>query len=244
MPAHPDPTFHASAKLAMQAPPEKLAYTVMLSPDFSQPDALAVVDLDPSSKSFGKIVHTVTMPNKGDEFHHFGWNACSSALSPLAGHAFLERRYLIIPGIRSSRIYVIDTKPDPTKAKIYKIIEPEEVFAKTGYSRPHTIHCGPEGIYVSTLGGGGADGTNGPPGIFIMDCETFDVIGRYELDRGIAGQALRLLVEPAARLHGFERMGPAASVRERRRAGGPAVEQVWTQAAFLELARTQERADH
>ena len=32
MPAHPDPTFHASAKLAMQAPPEKLAYTVMLSP--------------------------------------------------------------------------------------------------------------------------------------------------------------------------------------------------------------------
>jgi selenium-binding protein 1 len=185
MPAHPDPTFHASAKLAMQAPPEKLAYTVMLSPDFSQPDALAVVDLDPGSKSLGKIVHIVTMPKKGDEFHHFGWNACSSALSPLAGHAFLERRYLIIPGIRSSRIYVIDTKPDPTKAKIHKIIEPEEVFAKTGYSRPHTIHCGPEGIYVSTLGGGGADGTKGPPGIFIMDCETFEVIGRYELDRGL-----------------------------------------------------------
>jgi hypothetical protein len=50
MPAHPDPTFHASAKLAMQAPPEKLAYTVMLSPDFSRPDALAVVDLDPGSR--------------------------------------------------------------------------------------------------------------------------------------------------------------------------------------------------
>ena len=56
------------------------------------------------------------MPNKGDEFHHFGWNACSSALSPLTGHAFLERRYLIIPGLRSSRIYVVDTKPDPTQA--------------------------------------------------------------------------------------------------------------------------------
>ena len=40
---------------------------------------------------------------------------------------------LIIPGFRSSRIYVIDTKPDPTGAKIHKIIEPEEVFAKTGY---------------------------------------------------------------------------------------------------------------
>ncbi len=23
-----------------------------------------------------------------------------------------------------------------------------------------------------------------PPGIFIMDCETFEIIGRYEMDRG------------------------------------------------------------
>ena len=91
---------------------------------------------------------------------------------------------MIIPGIRSSRIYIVDTKPDPTKAKIHKIIEPEEVFKKSGYSRPHTVHCGPEGIYVSTLGGGGKDGTDGPPGVFIMDCETFDILGRWEIDRG------------------------------------------------------------
>lgn len=184
MTVRPDPTFHATAQLAMQAPAETLAFTLMLSPDGSQPDGLAVVDVDPKSKTYSRIVHQVIMPNTGDEFHHFGWNACSSALSPLTGHAFLERRYLIIPGIRSSRIYVIDVK-EPLKAKIHKIIEPEEVFAKTGYSRPHTIHCGPEGIYVSTLGGGGADGTDGPPGIFIMDCETFDIIGRYEIDRGL-----------------------------------------------------------
>ena len=107
---------------------------------------MAVVDVDPGSETYGTVVHSAVMPNKGDEFHHFGWNACSSALSPLTGHAFLERRYLIIPGIRSSRIYVIDTKPEPTQAAIHKIIEPEEVFRKTGYSRPHTIHCGPEGI--------------------------------------------------------------------------------------------------
>ena len=183
MNVRPDPTFHPTAQLAMQAPVENLAFTLMLSPDGSQPDGLAVVDVDPASKTYGQIVNSLFMPNKGDEFHHFGWNACSSALSPLTGHAFLERRYLIIPGIRSSRIYVIDVK-DPMDLKIHKTIEPEELFAKTGYSRPHTIHCGPEGIYVSTLGGGGADGTDGPPGIFIMDCETFDIIGRYEIDRG------------------------------------------------------------
>ena len=180
----PDPTFHASPKLAMEAPVETFAYTVLLSPDFSKPDALAVIDVKPGSPTYSQIVHTVTMPNKGDEFHHFGWNACSSSLSPLSGHAFLERRYLIVPGLRSSRIYVIDTKPHPTQAKIHKIIEPEEVFKKTGYSRPHTIHCGPEGIYVSMLGGGGKDGTDGPPGIFLMDCETFEVLGRWEIDRG------------------------------------------------------------
>ena len=180
----PDPTFHASPKLAMEAPPENFVYTLLLSPDFSKPDALAVIDVKPGSPKFSQIVHTVTMPYKGDEFHHFGWNACSSALSPLTGHTFLERRYLIIPGLRSSRIYVVDTKPEPTQAKIHKVIEPEEVFKKTGYSRPHTVHCGPEGIYIGSMGGGGKDGTDGPAGIFIMDCETFDILGRWEIDRG------------------------------------------------------------
>ena len=102
MTMRPDPTFHASPKLAMEAPPENFAYTLLLSPDFSKPDALAVIDVKPGSPTYSQVVHTVTMPYKGDEFHHFGWNACSSALSPLTGHAFLERRYLIIPGIRSS----------------------------------------------------------------------------------------------------------------------------------------------
>jgi len=180
----PDPTFHPSPKLAMAAPAEEFAYVVLISGDRSQPDALGVLDVKAGSDRFGKVVHTVEMPNTGDEFHHFGWNACSSALSPLSGHPFLERRYLIVPGMRSSRIYVIDTKPHPTQARIHKIIEPEEIFSRTGYSRPHTVHCGPEGIYVSTLGGGGPDGTQGPPGIFIMDCETFEVLGRWEIERG------------------------------------------------------------
>jgi hypothetical protein len=48
--ARPDSTFHASAKLARQAPPETVADTVMLSPDFSWPDALAVVDLSDATR--------------------------------------------------------------------------------------------------------------------------------------------------------------------------------------------------
>ena len=33
MTMRPDPTFHASPKLAMEAPPEDFAYTLLLSPE-------------------------------------------------------------------------------------------------------------------------------------------------------------------------------------------------------------------
>ena len=51
----PDPTFYPSARIAMEAPSERLAYTVLLSPDHSKPDALAVIDVDKRSANFGKI---------------------------------------------------------------------------------------------------------------------------------------------------------------------------------------------
>ena len=59
----PDPTFYATPQLAMEAPAETLAFTLMLSPDGSQPDGLAVVDVDPKSKTYSQIVHQVIMPN-------------------------------------------------------------------------------------------------------------------------------------------------------------------------------------
>ena len=94
----------------------------------SHSDALLVVDVDASSGSYGKVVGQLwTCQTVGDELHHFGWNACSTALCPYAPHPHLERRYLVVPGLRSSRIHIVDTKPDPTKLEIVKIIEPEEI---------------------------------------------------------------------------------------------------------------------
>jgi selenium-binding protein 1 len=178
----PDPTFYPSARLAMQAPVERLAYVALLNPKpDGRPDGMAVVDVDPTSNSYGRLVGRLDMPNAGDELHHFGWNACSSALCPYAPHPHIERRYLITPGLRSSRIYVIDTKPDPRQPKIIKVIEPEEVATRAGYSRTHTVHCGPDGIYVSALG---APDGGGPGGIFLLDHFSFNVLGRWEMDRG------------------------------------------------------------
>ena len=177
----PDPTFYPSPRSAMSAPQEKLADVVTLNTaDERRPDALRVLDTDPASSTYGQVVGSVEMPHVGDELHHFGWNACSSALCPYAPHPHIKRRYLLVPGLRSSRIYVIDTQPDPRQPKIIRTIEPEEV-ARAGYSRPHTFHCGPDGIYVSALGN--PEG-NGPGGIFVMDHESFDVLGRWEVERG------------------------------------------------------------
>jgi selenium-binding protein 1 len=177
----PDPSFYPSPRLAAKAPTETIAYVAAFDPDRKAPDAIAVVDVDPKSKSYSRIIGTVAATHPGDEFHHFGWNACSSCLCPNAPHPHVERRYLVVPGLRSSRIYILDTKPDPRAPKIVKVIEPQEIAEKTGYTRPHTVHCGPGGIYVSTLGN--KDG-KAPGGIFVMDHESFEPLGRWEVDRG------------------------------------------------------------
>lgn len=178
----PDPTFYPSPKMAMQAQPEKVAFVVMLNGNGNgRHDALGVVDIDPESTAYGNIVGQVDMPNAGDELHHFGWNACSACLCPHAPHPHVERRYLVVPGLRSSRIHIIDTKPDPRKPEIVKVIEPETLATRTGYASPHTVHCGPGGIFMSALG---APDGGGPGGIFLMDPESFNVLGKWELDRG------------------------------------------------------------
>jgi selenium-binding protein 1 len=177
----PDQSFYPSPKMAMAAAPEKLAYVAMLNADPQQPDAVVVVDLDPASARYGQLVSRVDMPGAGDELHHFGWNACSSCLCPYSPHPHMERRFLVVPGMRSSRIHVLDTKPDPRKPRLVKVIEPGEVMARTGYSRPHTAHCGPDGIYMNALGS--AEG-KGPGGIFVLDAETFEIRGPWESDRG------------------------------------------------------------
>src|SRR5690348_14802704 len=147
----PDPSFYPSPKMAMEAPSEKIAYVSMLDPTEKSADAIGVMDVDPSSSSYGRMVGQVNMPNPGAELHHFGWNACSSCLCPYSPHPHMERRYLVVPGLRSSRIHIVDTKPDARNPRVVKVLEPEAVMRGTGYSRPHTSHCGPDGIYMNAI---------------------------------------------------------------------------------------------
>jgi methanethiol oxidase len=162
-------SFYSSPEEAMQASPEEFLYLACLheGTGVDAPDFLAVVDAE-----HGEIVHEVPMPNVGDELHHFGWNRCSSACHGP------DRSHLIVPGFRSSRIHFVNVKDDPRKPFIEKVIEPEEVVAKTGYTRPHTVHCMPgDNIVVSMLGD--ADG-NASGGFAVIDAQTFEVKGRWE----------------------------------------------------------------
>ncbi|MFR9805741.1 selenium-binding protein SBP56-related protein [Pseudonocardia sp. RS010] len=179
-----DPTFYRSAAEAAAAAPEGLAYVVAFDRSASRPDAMAVVDVDPEAASYGRVVGWTDMPGTGDELHHFGWNACSSALAH-AGHDTngLARRFLLVPGLRSSNIHVLDTVPDPRTPRVVRTVAAKELSEAAGYSRPHTLHCGPDGVFLTCIGGP-LDDPDGPGGIALLDHSTFDVVRAWETDRG------------------------------------------------------------
>src|SRR5262245_9523367 len=169
--AEPDRTF-ATPEGAAKSPPETLAYVigVYAGTGVKEPDYLATIDVDPASKTYSQVVHRLKMPNVGDELHHFGWNACASC------HGKRERRYLIIPGLVSGRIHIVDTE-NPREPKLHKVIEPEDIVRKTKLTAPHTVHCLSDGrIMISMLGD---DKLNGPGGFLLLD-EKFEIAGRWE----------------------------------------------------------------
>ena len=76
-----DPTFYRTPADAIAAPPERLTYVAAFDPVGRVKDAITVLDTDPASPNYGRIVGWSELPTAGNELHHFGWNACSSALS-------------------------------------------------------------------------------------------------------------------------------------------------------------------
>lgn len=165
---------YASPEEAMQAEPEKILYAIALygGTGIQAPDYLATIDVDPASPTYAQVVHRTVMPGLDDELHHFGWNACSSCHHDESK----ARRFLIVPGFRSGRIHILDTA-DERAPRLHKVIEPEEIKAKTNLGSPHTVHCLADGhVMISMLGDGEG---NGPGGFLLLD-EDFNLAGRWE----------------------------------------------------------------
>ena len=83
----PDPTFYPSPAMATEAPPEKLAYLALINPaGAGQPDAIGVVDVDPESNAYGRLVgQTQTLTLFVDErFQNFEEQDAFAAATALA----------------------------------------------------------------------------------------------------------------------------------------------------------------
>ena len=157
-----------------------------------------------------------------------------------AAHDHGDRRYLIVPGLRSSRLHVLDTQPDPAAPQVIKTLGPEELGKRAGYSRPHTVHCGPGALYVSCLGGGNAEG---PGGVALLDQNTL------RGDRPVGGRprrpvpGLRHLVARHARRGHHLGVGHPVDDRGRRRARAAARPEVRAPAALLGHEHPDQRPD-
>ena len=165
---------YASPGEAIKSEREKLVYVTALyvGTGLKKPDYLATVDVDPKSRSYSKVVHRLPMPGAGDELHHFGWNACSSC----HGDSTKSRRFLVLPGLGSGRIHIVDTE-NSLAPKLHKTIDAKQVIAKTKLTAPHTVHCLADGnMMLSMLGN--QDGQ--APGGFLLLDQDFEIVGRWE----------------------------------------------------------------
>ncbi|XP_064462560.1 methanethiol oxidase-like isoform X2 [Ornithodoros turicata] len=164
---------HPTPLAAMRGPHEKILYIPCIVPSKDLPDYLATICVDPESDDYGKVVHRLRMPNKGDELHHMNWNVCSSCY----GTRGKSRDKLILPSLNSDRIYVVDVSADPLAPRLFKVIEPQEMHG-VDVSAPHTPHCLATGqVMISTMG----DAKGNAKGSFVLlEENTFDFSGIWE----------------------------------------------------------------
>ncbi|TIU61542.1 MAG: selenium-binding protein, partial [Mesorhizobium sp.] len=169
---------YASPAEAMRAPREKLLYTIAIytGTGIQKPDYLCTIDVDPQSPTYSQVISRLQMPGIGDELHHSGWNACSSC----HGDASMERKYLIVPGVRSSNLHIVDCGTDPRNPTLFKVIDGAEIKARTNLSAPHTVHCLGSDIIVSMLG----DAQGNAPGGYLQLSKEFEIVGRWENSMG------------------------------------------------------------
>src|SRR5437870_8993301 len=97
-------------------------------------DKLVTVDVNPKSKSYGKVLNSVSVGSRG-EAHHMGFTD--------------DRRFLWAGGLSDSKIYVFDVATDPAKPKLVRTIA--DLVDKTSYVGPHTYYALPGRMLVQAL---------------------------------------------------------------------------------------------
>ncbi|CBE67488.1 MAG: selenium-binding protein [Candidatus Methylomirabilis oxygeniifera] len=98
-------------------------------------DSLVTVDVHPKSKTYGQIIHRVSVPGR-HEAHHAGFTD--------------DRRYLWAGGLDDSHIFIFDVASDPARPKLVKTITS---FVKDtgGLVGPHTFYALPGRMLITAL---------------------------------------------------------------------------------------------
>lgn len=97
-------------------------------------DKLVTIGASPTSKDYGKVVHTISVGSRG-EAHHMGFTD--------------DRKYLWAGGLDDSKIHVFDVGTDPAKPVLVKTLT--DFAGRTGFVGPHTFYALPGRMLIQGL---------------------------------------------------------------------------------------------
>ena len=98
-------------------------------------DKLVTIDVRPDSKTFGKVIHTVSVGGR-HEAHHGGFTD--------------DRRYFWAGGLDTSKIFIFDVSTDPARPRLHKTID-DFVSRSGGVVGPHTHYALPGRMLIAGL---------------------------------------------------------------------------------------------
>jgi selenium-binding protein 1 len=145
-------------------------------------DKLVTVDVIPGSKTYGRVIRTLSVGGRG-EAHHMGFTD--------------DRKYLWAGRLDDNKIFVFDVGTDPSAPKLVKTID--NLAEKTGYVGPHTFYALPGRLLVQALSNkkdhGGATG-------LVTFNNAGDIIATtpMPLDKGGDGYGYDIAINPGENL--------------------------------------------
>jgi len=131
-------------------------------------DKLVTIDAHPKSKNYGKVVHKLSVPGRG-EAHHMGFTD--------------DRRYLWSGRLDDNKIFVFDLV-NPEKPKLVRTID--NLASKTGFVGPHTFYAMPGRMLVQALSNTKDHG--GVTGLVLFNNKG-EIVDKYPMPMGDVGGA-------------------------------------------------------
>jgi selenium-binding protein 1 len=131
-------------------------------------DKLVTIDANPASKTYGKVIHKISVGGRG-EAHHMGFTD--------------DRKYLWAGGLDDGKIYVFDVGILPAHPKLVQTID--DLAPKTGYAGPHTFYALPGRMLIGNLSNSADKG--GVTGMAVYNNKG-DFVAKYAMPTSVIKQ--------------------------------------------------------